>query len=728
MSPAPKSSVGQIRQSQIVTTFGPGALVDLPDHSVIVGGLDHWIGEKRPIREDRLATKIAEVLGVAEVALRAPPVENESSTPAASGITTFTFPAWFLAQYQEELGDGGRTRPLAHWNALERRRFLGPDRKRYAVVPVRFVQACPNGHIGDIDWYAFVHSDYHSTCRGQLWLDEHGTTGDLAELQVRCEACKATRPLTALKGAERQALGACQGERPWLGRSARETCDGGRDGKPHHARLLTRSASNAYFSQTLSVISLPEPDQRLRNAVDIVWEDFLQYCESRDELPRERRRQKVSQALVGLSDDAVWQELQRRRGAETAPARGIKQAELETLLSDELGRDDPSESFYATVRSLDGLPPALEPIVERIVLVHRLREVTAQLGFTRFEAAMTDADGELDLDVRRAALSLDTSWVPATEQRGEGVFIALRPGAIKDWLRRRTVVEHGRRLEAGFNAWKQAHGRTQARFPGLPYLMLHSLAHLLITAVSLECGYSASSIRERVYASGLGYGILLYTATPGAEGTLGGLVEVGRRIERHLLTALDMGRLCSNDPVCAGHEPNAPWEERFLHGAACHGCLLIAETSCEQRNELLDRALVVPTVSVPDAAFFQGLGITAADVADLPAAPDAAVDPRLSAPAPPALDLDDFDEPWQPLVARLAARSDLRLEPGGEVADERGRVVGRTVLRLQRGGTVLHVLDASEHESDAVVILLRARGARAVALTPADDPISAFED
>ena len=141
----------------------------------------------------------------------------------------------------------------------------------------------------------------------------------------------------------------------------------------------------------------------------------------------------------------------------------------------------------------------------------------------------------------------------------------------------------------------------------LPYILLHSLSHLLITAVSLECGYSASSIRERIYALPGVYGILLYTGTPGAEGTLGGLVQVGTRIEQYLMTALEIGRLCSNDPVCAYHQPDDGHEERFLHGAACHGCLLIAETSCERRNELLDRALVVPTVHTPGAAFFGNL-------------------------------------------------------------------------------------------------------------------------
>ena len=138
----------------------------------------------------------------------------------------------------------------------------------------------------------------------------------------------------------------------------------------------------------------------------------------------------------------------------------------------------------------------------------------------------------------------------------------------------------------------------------MPYMMLHSLSHLLLTAIALECGYATASIRERIYVRDGSYGLLLYTGTPDAEGTLGGLVQVGRTIARHLNTALELGRLCSNDPVCAQHKPNQAHEGRIMHGAACHGCLLIAEPSCERRNELLDRSLVVPTIDVADAAFF----------------------------------------------------------------------------------------------------------------------------
>jgi hypothetical protein len=242
--------------------------------------------------------------------------------------------------------------------------------------------------------------------------------------------------------------------------------------------------------------------------------------------------------------------------------------------------------------------------VDRLVLVHRLREVSAQVGFTRFEASLPDINGELDLDVELAPLSRELTWLPATENRGEGVFLSFSEEAIKEWLARADVKARAAELTAGFDASQGRKRIDGATFAGLPYIMLHSLAHLMITTLSLDCGYSASAIRERIYAGKSGHGILLYTGTPGSEGSLGGLVEMGKNIGRHLDRALELARLCSNDPVCAHHDPADKHEERFLHGAACHGCLLIAETSCERRNELLDRALVVPTVATPGAAFF----------------------------------------------------------------------------------------------------------------------------
>lgn len=347
----------------------------------------------------------------------------------------------------------------------------------------------------------------------------------------------------------------------------------------------------------------------MRGAVNLVYEDFLQYTESANDVKKERKKQKVFNALEGFSDEAVWTEIKRRQSGHSDQPKSIKQVEIETLLSSpiEVGEDVPEGDFYARARNLDNLKPALLSQIDRIVLVHRLREVMGQVGFTRFEAGMPDIDGELDIQVRRAALDLDSTWIPAIENKGEGVFIAFRKSAIEDWLKHDAVQQRGRDLNKGFNVWRDRKGIPQdkAKFPGLPYILLHSLSHLLITAVSLECGYAASSIRERIYAGESGYGILLYTGSSGSEGTLGGLVQIGKRIEYHLEVALELGKLCSNDPVCGQHQPDNEQEERFLHGAACHGCLLIAETSCERRNEFLDRALVVGTVEGLGAEFFQ---------------------------------------------------------------------------------------------------------------------------
>jgi len=97
---------------------------------------------------------------------------------------------------------------------------------------------------------------------------------------------------------------------------------------------------------------------------------------------------------------------------------------------------------------------------------------------------------------------------------------------------------------------------------------------------------------------------LIYTAAAGNQGTLGGLVEVTRRFVSLLKSALERERLCSGDPVCADHDPTTAHDDRTLHGAARHGCLLVAETSCEARNLFLDRALIVDTVGQTGASFF----------------------------------------------------------------------------------------------------------------------------
>ncbi len=596
-----KKHHGEIRRSQLLRTYGPGSMVDLPHHSVVISGLDSWFpaAAMPTIVEERLSAKVAAALGLQRpVPLKGPPVIVDEADGPFSAVPAFQFPEWFVVQSR------GKKRPLVHLDSLDKGKYE-VDGKKLPAVPVRFVQACVLGHLGDIDWRGFIHM-YHGECRQPIWMEERGSSGDLADVIVGCD-CGQERSMAQATRRGSENLGMCLGRRPWLGKFGGEKC-GGEGGKLQPSRLLIRSASDAYFSQVLSVISLPDRGMIVRDAVAKVWEDFLAFVEDLPELVKERgRRPKVKEALAGIADEEVWVEIQRRKTGGSAPAQKIKELELATLLSvkEKLGEDFHGGTEFLARRL--PLAKASGPMsaVDRIVLVDRLREVSAQIGFTRFEALAADIDGELSLDVRTAPLAAEVKWVPAVENRGEGVFVALDPARVSAWMGRPGVEERGRALAAGFDSWKRAHRKPNAPFPGLPYILLHSLSHLLLTSVSLACGYATSSIRERIYVGEKAYGILLYTSSPDAEGTLGGLIDVGRRLERHLRGALDLARLCSNDPVCAMHRPDNSQEERFLSGAACHGCLLISEPSCENRNDFLDRALVIPTVLGSGAEFFR---------------------------------------------------------------------------------------------------------------------------
>lgn len=252
---------GQVRRSQVITTWGPGALIDLPRHSGIIAGLDTWpkVDRLEQIVEPRLARKIALLTGVPNPPLYAPPPDTAAPGAPQLSIGVYRFPEWMVVQEDGKGQDAGdRARRLVHRNGLdEKGRFDGRE-----VVPTRFVRACPRGHIEDLDWRGYVHDD-GDTCRRQLWLLERGTGGDLADLRVRCE-CGAIRGLHQAADLSLKAFGTCRGRRPWLGAVSPEPC-----GQP--CRLLIRTVTNAYFPQVFSALSLPEQGTKVQEAVIGQW-------------------------------------------------------------------------------------------------------------------------------------------------------------------------------------------------------------------------------------------------------------------------------------------------------------------------------------------------------------------------------------------------------------------------------------------------------------------------
>lgn len=597
-----KKAHGQLRRGQVITTYGPGALVDLPRHSAIVGGLDTWPkpGRLSPVLEPRLSQKLQALMGLGSAPqLYAPPGESDDPREPTVGIGAWRFPQWFVVQEESGRDERDRSRRLVHRKRLDRGRFEGR-----AVVATRFVRACHRGHVDDVDWHAFAHRDHEDCPRiRQLWLDEKGTSGDLVDLVVRCE-CGKSRQLYEAKEIELNPLGFCTGARPWLGRDAGEDCK-------EHSRLLIRTASNAYFPQVVSVLSLPDRGSAAEKVVRELWDD-LQIVEDTAGLAFVKKKPRNAERLAQFSDAEVLaaiEAMKRGRGDE----RPVKQAELDALVSvpEGFGDDVPVDPDFHARRLPDRIWRRTRPWepIAGVVQVHRLREVLALVGFTRFEAETPDIDGEYDGSVQRAAIALEPTWFPAVENRGEGVLVLLRPDRVRAWLERPAVQKRIDALRTGHERWA-ADRKSKRKFPGGPYVLLHTLSHLLIQSLATHCGYAASSIRERVYVDEPGgrFGVLLYTGSPDAEGTLGGLVQQARHLEQHLDRALRECALCSNDPICALHRPGDSLEGRFQHGAACHGCALVAETSCEMRNDFLDRALVAPVLGTRDAAFFEAQG------------------------------------------------------------------------------------------------------------------------
>jgi hypothetical protein len=506
-----------------------------------------------------------------------------------------------------------RRRRMVRWQDLDtkgRRKFVFDDGRKSDVTPIRFVCACEKGHLQDIEWRWVVHGTVH--CHEPMWVEEKGTSADPADTSVVC-ACG--RRLSLRDAFQPGRLGKCRGDRPWL-------LDRDPDGCGERLKLLTRTATNTYFPQVYTVISLPSEEDDLTRLVDELSGDLVGVQSVQDVAQAKRFNPKVSATLGTYPDVEIYERLLRiRDGARTDAARSPKLSEFDVFASGrpEIGHNHPSAKLYAqTLRRdtwQDNTAGIDLSVIKNVVAVHRLREVSCLYGFTRFEAAPTSADGDFEdiqLAVRGAPISRDADWLPAIEQFGEGIFIHFDEAVIAQWLTHEATVHRHEKLFAGYLHWQKRFAGNPPPYPGTPYVLLHSISHALMAEIALDCGYPASSLKERVYAlsgsrTGTDYdrcGILIYTASAGAQGTLGGLVATATRFARILRSALERALICSNDPICADHEPDDRSGDRATHGATCHGCLLIAETSCEMRNLFLDRNLLVQTMSEDKSAFF----------------------------------------------------------------------------------------------------------------------------
>jgi hypothetical protein len=391
-------------------------------------------------------------------------------------------------------------------------------------------------------------------------------------------------------------LPCCRGRHPQLGLIDEKKCE-------EENRAILLGASNLWFSTTIKVLALPTASSSLGQLIDDLWHTIGD-IDSKATLDFAVKNMSALKELKNFDRDEVWVEIEKRRDGED------DEDEDEDLLAPEWEQfSDPlhaKDGDDFRLREVDS-PATFSSLFERVVLAERLREVVALTGFTR-----VDPPGEPDRDGREAKVGPLSrgmpTWVPCAEVRGEGIFLQFKEEALQSWESR---VEDSPQVEA----LRQAHRdwRDKRRldpslgWPGIRYVLLHTASHLLMRELALECGYGSASISERLYASSEPVamaGILLYTAAPDSEGTLGGLVSLGDpdTLDRLLRQALDHAKLCSSDPMCSEHQPSV--DEDALHAAACHACLFAPETSCERSNRYLDRSLAVETFAHYGIEFF----------------------------------------------------------------------------------------------------------------------------
>lgn len=572
--------VGSIRRSQIVSTFGPGAIVDfrLPSGALLSGvmqGLDAWDGYSGPnkglqdpnlIREPRLESK----LGVK--GFRPPPighykVQNEDRERV---LPVERFPGWQSCPECHVIQRSDMWGPSKHGDSLH----CTNCSDKPTVVPVRFVTVCANGHLDDFGWDRWVeHRDSCSTPRLRLITVGAGIAG----LRVECMGCKASRSMAEAFSPNGIPGQSCQGRRPWL-RDRQADCSS-------PARITQRGASNVYFPVTESAISLPDWRTYFADHLGSNLNILEQFDDAEILLSLVLKLVMPTWERSETADEIVAMILKMRSQTEQERDADIRLPEFDMLLTDTSG-SDLGNAELLNVRQ--DIPEPLADTISWISSVERLREVRALTGFTRLKASVDGEPKPMPLSKQ------PKDWLPGVAVHGEGIFVALSEGKVSKWESDSAVRQHIEMLRETWITAKNADGETPEGFPEkltARYLLVHTLAHALIARLSLESGYSSTSLRERLYVGPEMAGLLIYTSTPDADGTMGGLSRQARseRFEGLFLHALAAQELCSGDPLCS--EGLAASGSSGNH-AACHSCVFLPETSCESFNSFLDRSLL----------------------------------------------------------------------------------------------------------------------------------------
>ena len=627
-----RAKVGSSRPSSLLYTYGPGAIMDLPQFTIMPTGLDDWDriwnrreGEPPRIHAPRLREVVRTHMRSPFVQLRPHPWQPKrnafSNEGVDLGVPARVFPQWLRCTGCDMLGLVSQFSYInTHPYRTDQARFEhakcpgrgGAGKAARPAVPARYLLACAMGHLDEFPYELWVHRGRKCEKAEVPFLKMiDRTAGKGASAMIRCESCKLQRPMNEAQGQAGAAkLPKCRGRHPHLDAFEPGGCGA-------QTKLMLVGASNLWFAATLSIIVMPESAQEkaedLADRIRAVLGDKLaKYAGSLDILRDFLDAGGVD--VTGLSDGDLGSlvavalappptpDEQEERLRQWDPV-DLLVPEWRYLLKDPLGdrHEDPDSGLTLSRRDRG---PQLRDEITRVLAVERLRKVNALTGFTRIDAF--DRVGDVQKRLVPLARERRPAWTVATEDRGEGVFLQLDESRVALWEQRildsdvweSHKLAHRRNFYRRFSeTGEEVDPDTRLKPPR--YWLVHTLAHVLIREMAMQCGYSAASLSERLYAWPAteerppAAGLLIVTTASDSDGTLGGLVALSEKecLQRVVSGAVERVTRCSSDPICARRTPVDP--EDFLHGAACHCCVMASETSCERANRFLDRRFLI---------------------------------------------------------------------------------------------------------------------------------------
>ena len=630
---------GSIRRAQLIAPFGTGAISVAPDGTALVtAGLDYWYQKDGGTNIDDVDIEEFEIeewrlQGALRVRhLRIPPdyrrnrFGQHESTNMYLTVPCLRFPRWNFCR---------KCRALEELPLSFRGRQLCSECQRISartplLAQVPFIAICDYGHLQDFPWREWVHRSVAPTCSSTVRL-RSGSGASLADQWVSCDCGKERNlghiteaapvgstdyPKTYLSSQLDQAAEyVCRGSSPWNGSDSGTTC-----GRPVRGSL--RAASNVYYALVKSSIYLPQasgnvPAKLLEILEHAPMSTAIKTLRSVDTAltPELLRRLPYSSLLSPFSDVQIAEGL-----AAVEPAvRPLGDAVED---SDELGdetafrrpefemlrQEQDSPELCVSQRPMREYGDAVLNFFGRIMLVEKLRETRALWGFTRIYPDATTGLHDRKSMLWETPPSWDQSWLPAYAVHGEGVLLELDEDRLRSWESQPSVLFRIAKMQSRFEA---ARGVRHLRERPITarFVLLHTFAHILMNQLTFDCGYSSASLRERLYVSSGPQSmaaVLIYTAAGDSDGTMGGLVRMGKPgyLEDVIADALVSADWCSSDTVCmelgeSGQGPDS------CNLAACHSCALVPETACEEFNRFLDRAAVVGTLSDPQHGYFK---------------------------------------------------------------------------------------------------------------------------